>query len=166
MPVPLSSGRNETILLGMVVLPLFLSGVFLFLAGLHVYWARGGFWPGTDARSFLEHVVGASPSGATPSPAACLAVAFLLSVAACIPLVLVGWLRLPYATLPIANTPLVQLAAYVCGGVLLLRGLFGYVDHRVRPAIRKTPFFRLNRVLYSPLCLLIGSAMLYLSFLA
>ncbi|MFK7999091.1 MAG: DUF3995 domain-containing protein [Polyangiales bacterium] len=150
----------------MVVLALLLSGVFLFLAGLHVYWARGGFWPGTDAQSFLEHVVGSSPSGATPSPAACLAVAFLLSIAACLPLALVGWVQLPFLSLLIAGVPLVLMAGYVCGGVLLLRGLFGYVDHRVRPAIRKTPFFRLNRVLYSPLCLLIGSAMLYLSFLA
>lgn len=150
----------------MVVLALLLSGVFFFLAALHVYWARGGFWPGTDAKSFLEHVVGSSPSGGTPSPAACLAVAFLLSVAACLPLALVGWVRLPFAGLSIASVPLVQMAACVCGGVLLLRGLFGYVDHRVRPAILKTPFFRLNRVLYSPLCLLLGSVMLYLSFLA
>lgn len=143
----------------MVVIALLLTSVFLFLAGLHVYWARGGFWPGTDAQSFLGHVVGASPSGAPPGPAACLAVAVLLSIAACIPLALLGWVSLPLAQLPLAH-----IAAYACGGVLLLRGLFGYVDHRVRPAILKTPFFRLNRVLYSPLCLLLGSLMLYLSF--
>ncbi|MFT5358980.1 MAG: hypothetical protein ACI9KE_006222 [Polyangiales bacterium] len=142
----------------MVFVGLFLSLVFGFLAGLHVYWARGGLWPGTDPRSLLEHVVGASPSAETPSPAACLVVAGLLSVAACLPLALLGWVPMP---MQLAEW--VGLAAYGCAGVLLLRGLYGYVDHRVRPATLETPFFRLNRVLYSPLCLLLGGLMLYLS---
>ena len=137
----------------MVALVSVLVVVFLFLAGLHIYWARGGYWPGTDSGSLLGYVVGASPSGAMPSPAACLAVTVALSAAALIPLALIGWVRLPF----------VHLAAYGCAGVLLLRGLFGYVDHRFRPAILGTPFYRLNRVLYSPLCLLLGSLMLYVA---
>ncbi len=137
----------------MVVIALLLSVTFFYLAGLHVYWARGGYWPGTDTQSLLARVVGVSPSGTMPGPAACLVVTTLLSVAALIPLALLGWVPLPW--------PLI--AAYGCAAVLILRGVLGYVDHLLRPGIVETPFFRLNRWLYSPLCLLLGSSMLYLA---
>jgi len=140
----------------MILIALFLVLVFLALAGLHVYWACGGLWPGKDPQSFLEYVVGASPSGRMPGAVACLVVAVVLSIAALLPMALLDWVSIPFS----------RLAGYLCATVFLLRGVYGYADHLVRPATRGTSFFRLNRVLYSPLCLLLGGLMLYLSMLA
>jgi len=67
-----------------------------------------------------------------------------------LPLNAVGWIPLPL-------TPeLVGLFLWVLVGVLVARGLYGYVDHRFRPGIIDTPFMQLNRRYYSPLCLLLA----------
>jgi hypothetical protein len=40
--------------------------------------------------------------------------------------------------------------------VLVLRGLEGFVDVRLRPATVGSPFARLNVLIYSPLCLVLA----------
>src|ERR1043165_3074466 len=48
--------------------------VLLAIAGLHVYWAAGGQWPGHDAASLNALVVGSRPGASMPPRFATLAV--------------------------------------------------------------------------------------------
>jgi SAM-dependent methyltransferase len=120
------------------------------LAALHVYWGMGGHWPGTDEESLVATVVGdpralGQAAGSMPGPVACFAVAGLLAIAAASALT---------ASLVIPGPArLAQWAAWGAAGVLALRGVGGYFDGWLRPATRETPFYRLNRSLYSPLCI-------------
>lgn len=122
------------------------------IAVLHLYWALGGRWPGHDDGSLVATVVGEPPDKALPSPAACLAVMLALLVATALPLAARGWIQLP--------GPHWLLSAGVFGlaGVLALRGLGGYLERRLRPVVIGLPYDRLNRWLYSPLCLVLATA--------
>ena len=123
--------------------------VLALLAALHIYWGFGGRWPGSDERSLAETVVGVTPDGRMPGPGACLVVALLLAVAAALPLIVRSPLPLPLP-LPLWMP---RIALWVATGVLAFRGLGGYLDRRLRPGIVGLPYDRLNRRLYSPLCL-------------
>ncbi|MEW5854033.1 MAG: DUF3995 domain-containing protein, partial [Myxococcota bacterium] len=63
------------------VLALATAVALALVAALHVYWAAGGKWPGTDDESLARTVVGGPPGMRAPGPAACLAVALVLAVA-------------------------------------------------------------------------------------
>lgn len=124
------------------------------LAGLHVYWALGGRWPGSDSRSLARLVVGAD---AFPSTTECLAVAAALFGVALLALDSVNWISIG------APRWLHIIAVGGAATVLALRGVGGYVEERFRPAVLEMPYLRWNRVLYSPLCLglaaLVGSTL-------
>jgi hypothetical protein len=132
-----------------------LVGVFLLLAGLHLYWGVGGFWPGSDAESLRERVVG-TRSGPMFGFAACAAVAAALLAAAAV--------VLTRHTAPPLQSP-VWLAAAGYGALILVflaRGAAPYLTP-VFEYSRGTPFFDLNRFYYAPLCLVIA-ALLALDF--
>ncbi len=128
-----------------------LVGVLVALAAVHAYWGLGGRWPGHDDASLVERVVGRTEGMRAPSPAACSAVAAALLAAA----VLV-WL---HSGRWFTGWAAAVTAAGYCGAALvfLLRGLAGFVPAAFRYA-EGTPFHRLNRVFYSPLCLAIAAA--------
>lgn len=130
--------------------------IYLAIAALHGYWALGGLWPGSDRDSLNRAIVG-GPSGMRgPSRAATWAVTAVLFGAAVCVLGAAGLVALPVA--PGLNRGAVLVGA----GVLLLRGLEGFVDTRLRPDTVGSRFVTLNRRLYSPLCLALG----LLTFLA
>ncbi len=120
------------------------------LAGLHVYWGFGGRWPGTDEETLAATVVGTPAGTKMPGTLPCLGVAGLLVAAA----VLILSARGIVEGLP---PVLASGGAWVVAGVLLLRGVAGYFDTVIRPETIGTPFVRLNRVLYSPLCLALSA---------
>src|SRR4051794_19078380 len=51
------------------------------IAGLHLLWATGSAWPMADKAALADAAAGRRPGG-SPSPAACVAVAGLLTTAA------------------------------------------------------------------------------------
>jgi len=116
------------------------------IAGVHLYWAAGGRWPGRDAASLEALVVGGRPGAAMPGVAACVAVAVLIGCLVVGLAAVRGWIAVP---LP----GVVRGLTWVAAAALLVRGLEGFVDHRLRAHVLATPFARWNRVLYSPLCL-------------
>lgn len=119
--------------------------VMLLVAALHVAWGIGVTWPGRDAQDLAQKVVGGSDGEPMPPPLACYAVAGALLVAA-------GALVL--TLFPSGFQPLLRLIGFVAAGVFLLRGALGYAVPRL--ADTGQDFDRLNRVLYSPLCLALG----------
>ncbi len=123
------------------------AAAFLAIAALHGYWALGGFWPGRDADTLARTVVGGRPGMRGPGPGATWAVVAVLLSAAVTALAAGG-----LVTLPVPRA-WVRGAAHLGALVLLVRGLEGFVDLRLRPHTAGSPFARLNVVLYSPLCL-------------
>jgi hypothetical protein len=121
-----------------------LTGLLLSLATIHGYWARGGTWPGSDSPTLLEKVVGlrtrAGEQGRVLAPWTCWLVALLFAIDAVL-VVLYPWILHPN----------LRLAYWMSAGVFLLRGLLGYSP--LFEYARATPFYNLNRRLYSPLCL-------------
>lgn len=124
--------------------------IFVVLAGVHAYWAVGGLWPGTDTDSLHRTVVGGAPGRYAPGPTATWMVAAILLTAALTVLGGAGLLPVP------VPRPWLRTSALVGAALLLLRGLQGFVDTRMRPGTAGGPFARLNVWLYSPLCLLLA----------
>jgi hypothetical protein len=123
------------------------------IATLHAYWGVGGRWPAKDENSLADMVIGKTPGGRMPPPAACFAVAGAILIGVGL-IVLVSFSELQ------APLKLPILLAYgVFTAVFLLRGAAGYV-----PAIWRrsagTTFVRLNTRYYSPLCLLLGAGLI------
>ncbi len=130
------------------------STILLFLAGLHIYWGRGGYWPAKSESGLLATVVGTSPTGRMPGAMACFAVTAFLAFAAAIPLAAQGLFPLPGA----------HIALYTLAGVFALRGVGGYFDRFLRPETVGLPYDRLNRVVYSPLCLVLAALLVVGTF--
>lgn len=126
------------------------------IAALHAYWGFGGVWPGTDAASCAKTIAGFRGVNTMPGPGASLAVTAALAVAALIALVRGGWL------LPPLPGALFALGALGAALVFLGRGIAGFTPawRRITP---EQPFARLDVRYYSPLCLLIGLALLLLA---
>jgi Protein of unknown function (DUF3995) len=122
-------------------------GVLLGLSALHAHWARGGCWPATNPERLARVVVGGPPGMNMPGRAACWVVAALLAGFAGVVGAAAGLWRSP---LPLSW---LKLLAGLGAGLLLLRGLWGFVEHRLRPERVGSPYESMNRVLYSPLCL-------------
>jgi hypothetical protein len=136
-----------------MLLTVLLAGPLFALAGIHLYWAFGGRWPGHDEASMVEHVVGRTRGMRAPGLAASLAVALALAA---------GGLLVAATLLP--PTPwdrLAWLGRWGLMAVFLGRGLATYVPPVFRYA-EGTPFASLNRRAYGPLCLAIALGLLIL----
>jgi hypothetical protein len=125
------------------------------LAVLHLYWGRGGLWPAQDEFSLARQVVGAPGIRAMPSPSACYAVGALLFFAGLWPLATVGVLP---ALFP---AELMLLAGYGLTALFLARGAAAYLN-LFRQHFPEEPFATLDRRLYGPLCLFIGTGFAFL----
>ncbi len=133
----------------MTALALILSFVLLLITALHVYWGIGGIWPGKDQASCARAVVGFRGVDEMPSAGASFAVAACLALATLWPLALEGVFASPFPREGLATT------ALLIGLVFIGRGVAGFTPwwRRLAP---EQPFARLDRLYYSPLCLLIG----------
>ena len=122
------------------------------IALLHGYWGLGGLWPAKDEATLAALVIGRTPGGRMPPPAACFGVC--LAILAGVGLTA----AVSFASLAPPLSLLLLVAYAVFTAVFVLRGVAGYV-----PAIWRrsagTPFVRLNTRYYSPLCLLLGAGL-------
>ncbi|MCD0162773.1 DUF3995 domain-containing protein [Deinococcus sp. 6YEL10] len=119
------------------------------LAALHALWATGNPWPAHNTAQLSAQVIGGRGARDLPPPTACLIVAAALLTASVLVL-----------TAPATpGDSLIRTGAQTVAGVLL-RGSAGYALPTLVPSMQGTPFVRLNARLYSPLCLLLGTAVL------
>ena len=132
-----------------------IAGPALFLilsavAGLHIAWARGRYWPADDERSLVNMVVGRADMARMPPRTLTYVVAGVLIIGGLCALTL-GF----EPEGPVGNV-LAYLGAGYCG-IFLLRGLLGYLPPwRSRHPVE--PFPTLDKMFYSPACILIGEA--------
>lgn len=134
-------------------LAIVIVAVLAAIALLHLSWAFGQRWPGVDEVSLAETVGGLPPGSRMHPPAACVLVASLIGIAAVVVAVdSAGVLAGPAGAL-------VRLAYLALVAVFGLRGAAGFVPALWRRT-QGTPFHRLNRLYYSPLCLLIAAGLI------
>jgi hypothetical protein len=127
--------------------------VLLGVAGLHVYWAGGGRWPGHDEASLNAMVVGGRPGAPMPPPLATVVVgAGVFGIA-------LGALAVRDLIAP-PLPDLVRALTWVAAGVLAVRGLGGFFELRLRPHTVALPYGRLNRRIYSPLCVALAAGLI------
>ncbi|KQY30328.1 hypothetical protein ASD21_05925 [Caulobacter sp. Root1455] len=135
-----------------MALALILAAALFALAGIHLYWAFGGRWPGHDEASMVEHVVGRTRGMRAPSLASGVAVALALAAGGA--LVAATLVSTPWDTA-------LKVARWGLFAVFAGRGLATYVPPVFRYA-EGTPFATLNRRAYGPLCLAIALGLLIL----
>jgi hypothetical protein len=138
-------------------LAVLLSGIVLLIAALHAYWGIGGCWPAASAERLAKAVVGRTNIRHMPSPGACLLVAAILASVAAWPLFAARLVPEPWPH------RLTVLAGAGVAAVFVGRGLAGYTS-AWRRRFSEEPFARLDRLVYSPLCLLLGAGYTALLF--
>lgn len=123
------------------------ASALLAIGGLHVLWATGSSWPLPDHGDMADAVAGRSSDDA-PGPVACLAVAGLLTTAAAF-----------VSGRPRRAPRLSRLGAGGVAAVLTTRGAFGLAGRTHELVGWKTSerFRRLDRRVYSPLCLTLAA---------
>lgn len=133
------------------VFPILLFLILFALAGIHIYWAAGGFWPGDNLDSLMDTIYGYTPEGGFP--------ALWLTA-----LVIIGLLAAPFLVV-YSNRPfqshalsiLMKIGGWGVIAVFTLRGIVGFFMGSIEPQIAGSDFEYLNRMIYSPLCLLIAA---------
>jgi len=144
-PAAQSGDDQATVLALVAVTGLALAGA------VHIYWAAGGTWPGSDRSDLARKVVGSTDE--FPSTATTMAVAVLLVIGAIVVGGATGLWVLP------ASDDLVTVAAWVVGGVLIARAVVGFVlSGRRQASGRGTPFSIRDLAVYSPLTLVLGAS--------
>lgn len=140
----------------MTALPAWLAASFLFaVSGIHVYWACGGTFgfraavPGSDAGALFH-----------PSKAATAPVALVMAVAAWSALAWGGAVSAPY--LP---GPFLQVGGWLTAAVFVIRGIGDFRWLGLFKREKSTLFARWDSLLYSPLCLLLGTALALIGLL-
>jgi len=137
----------------MTLLALVIFAVLSAVAGLHVYWAMGGLWPGRDVQQLADTVIGDAKRRAMPPTALTLLVAVLIFAAGVLPLLHLS--GLPFG-LPAWLT---RAGLWALVLVFFGRGAVTYIL-RAQAAAMTEPFATLNRRYYSPLCLALGMGFL------
>ncbi|WP_284162760.1 DUF3995 domain-containing protein [Frigidibacter sp. SD6-1] len=128
----------------MTILTGSLTSVLSILAGLHLVWAIGWWFPFGDEGRLARAVVGARGIERMPGAIACsLVVVALLGVAS-----VIWW----------PDTILRTAALWASGAVFLLRGVAAYVA-AFRRLVPEEPFATLDRRCYAPLCLVLGAGL-------
>lgn len=129
-----------------ILFALILCTIFVFLSGLHVYWALGG----TKGISTVIPSTKTGKNSFTPSRVATLSVASALFIAALLPLLQVGLLSSPLPDW------IARAGVWLIALVFLFRALgdFRYVGFFKR--VRGTVFAYRDTRFYSPLCLFLA----------
>jgi hypothetical protein len=138
------------------IISIMLTVLLTTIALLHFYWAAGGLWPGQSATELAAIVVGRPGMRAMPSMRLSVLVAVILA----------GFAAWPFVLSPLVSrfiAPQLAVAgSVISAAVFLLRGVAGYTSAMTRRHSAE-PFASYNRILYSPICLLIGAGFLVLA---
>jgi len=124
--------------------------ILLAIALLHVAWGLGLPWPAADETQRVATVIGLRGQTRMPGLLPCLAVAGALGAV----VAMIGWNTL-------TASPLTRAGLLAAAAVFLARGVAPWllVWRRLTP---QQPFARLDRLVYGPLCLLLGVGLVFI----
>ncbi|PCH45229.1 MAG: hypothetical protein COC23_08565 [Hyphomicrobiales bacterium] len=134
----------------MNTIALTISIVLFPIALIHLGWSFGLIWPAKSEQELSNMVVGAKDATKMPGKLLTRIVALAIAAAACWPLMWQGLIWYPHAV----PQTLVWLGMWILTSVFLLRGAISYLPNTFAAV---QPFYRLNRIIYSPLCLGLGT---------
>ncbi|MBO0779425.1 MAG: DUF3995 domain-containing protein [Ktedonobacteraceae bacterium] len=118
---------------------------------LHLYWATGRVWPASDQLSLIQLVLNSNKTRLL-RPRTLVSIAGILFLGALTALARVHRLGVLGQLMP---EPLLQLGILVIATGLLLRGLAGIGWVFGWLAAKSALFYRLNLLVYTPLCLVL-----------
>ncbi|HLW90971.1 MAG TPA: DUF3995 domain-containing protein [Roseiarcus sp.] len=119
------------------------------IAAVHFYWGAGGFWPAADEAGLIDTVLGDWRARTMPPRPLTFVVAIAIEAAALV----AAFLSLRVGG---AIDALFSMAGAVLCLVFLARFSLGYLGFW-RRRYNRQPFARLDRLVYSPLCLAIAA---------
>jgi 4,5:9,10-diseco-3-hydroxy-5,9,17-trioxoandrosta-1(10),2-diene-4-oate hydrolase len=128
-----------------------IAGVLAVDGLLHAYWATGQIWPARNKLSLVRAVLNISNTRAF-RPAILLPLAVLLACGALIVLARVHQLGMPGQLIP---DSLLQLGIVAVAMGLLVRGVAGIGWALGLAPTRSKLFYRLNLLVYTPVCLVL-----------
>ena len=132
-----------------------MSAILLVVAFMHAAWGFGVVWPANSQAELSATVVGTPEAQQMPANVVTMGVAALIALAGLWPLF---WRALLWYPQSVPQT-LIWFGMWALSVIFLGRGVLGYL-----PTSSQTtqPFYRLNRLFYSPLCLVLGLGFLVL----
>ena len=124
-----------------------LTALLAGIAALHAWWGLGGSFPAADRDALALLVIGQRQ---VPPPVACFVVAAAVAAMAMLPAIALGWIGAP----PLLRR-LAEVGCWGAAAIFAVRGVGGYTAafDRIFPL---EPFHMMNRMAYSPLCLLLA----------
>lgn len=127
------------------LLSVLLTGIFIFIAVLHFYWAAGGRWAAGDAAPTNEQGKPLLNTGPLP----CIVVGVGLLLFAC-------HYVLPLLSVQVLPFRIIQIIDWIIPSIFLIRAIgdFRYVG--LTKKLKSTAFARKDTQYYTPLCLLIA----------
>lgn len=128
--------------------------IMMFIAGIHLYWALGGLWPGKTPEELSDIVIGAETR--MPSKGMTIKVTIIFILMAIIPLFETGYLP------PLIAVDTLKIIEGIFAFVFLLRGILSYL--KIMSKHMSQRFNSLNRRIYGPLCISLGFGYIYLLF--
>lgn len=117
------------------------------IALIHFVWARGISWPAKSMGDLNELVVGQPALQRFPGKGMTNLVAVTLSLFA---------LAFTFVAAVDQGSKSFTIGLIVIASIFLLRGILGFFEPWLRPQTKAYPYAHWNRVLYSPVALLIG----------
>jgi hypothetical protein len=131
----------------MTAISAMLIAMLVALALLHAFWGLGGRWPGHNERSLVALVVGRTHLMRMPG-----IVASMLVAAALLASIQDKLLSVDFGA---PGEKIMHAGFWLACAVFALRGVAGFIPPIFAYA-DDTPFARLDRLVYSPLCLFIA----------
>jgi hypothetical protein len=141
------------------------SAILGAIAALHLYWAAGGLWPGRSPQGLIDAVIGMPQLNEMPPVWLTSLVGVALAGVAMLPLIIAPVFGNVFVSLglPLSMLSGAMILGFFAALLFIARGIAGYLPfwRRIHTV---EPFATLDVVLYSPLCLLLGLAFIFLDF--
>ncbi len=134
------------------VFTFFIFVVMIYVAFVHIYWLRGGIWPGESYQDLVDKVLGSGKK--LPSSYMFLVVIVMFLLMAIFPMLVYfgvnfgGYEKMVFLLLAV---------------LFLIRSLYMFLPF-MRNKVTK-PFLELNKKIYAPVCFLLSVAYSYLYFI-
>jgi len=128
---------------------LFIFLVMLFIAAIHIYWLEGGLWPGENYQELVDKVLGTGDK--LPSTWMFIVVIVVFLLMAAFPV-------LVYFGINITGYEKEILLFFSM--VFFIRSFYMFLPPIANKVTKS--FFALNKRVYAPICLVLGTAYLYL----
>lgn len=130
----------------------YITIIMIFILAIHIYWLKGGLWPGENEQDLINKVIG---KGQMPNTLAYVIVIFGFLLMALIPVLL--YFKLHFGFLIYLKYILAFFSF-----IFFVRAASMFIAN-IEKGVAKE-FIKLNKKIYAPLCFSLGLSYLFLYF--